>query len=104
MPEDVPQDGGLEECADFVLDGSDGFAHEAGIPGLEFHFPELLDKGIADLFDDPSAVGGIDEHAVHPEEGSVLTVEQSGNAVVQDVGHARPPRVAPDGFEGINDA
>lgn len=104
LPEDVANDGGGEQGTDFVLNRGDGFAHKTGIVASEFLFPELADEGVSDLLDDPTTIVGINEHPVHAEQGSVLAVEQSGDTVIEYVLHTRPPRVAPDGFERLDDA
>ena len=64
----------------------------------------MFDEGIPDLIDHPAPVGGIDQHPIHPEEGSVLTIKQGGDAVMQNVGHPGTPRITPNRLEGIHDA
>ena len=85
--------------------GDDGFL---SLPAATLHagaehggeFGESPPAGVP-LFEPPD---GFHEHPVHSEQGSVVAVEEGCDAVVQDVGHARAPAFAPDGFEGIHDA
>ncbi len=104
LADDVAQDGGEQQLADFVLDRCDGLALEAGVPAFVFVLPEVAQERIVHLLDHPAAVDGIGEQAVHAEQGGVGAMRQRGNGIVQDVFHARPPGVRPEVLEGTHDA
>ena len=81
----------VEEGAAIFLNRCDGFTHEARVVAREFVRPKIADERIFDLPDDPRAIVGVGEHAIHAEQGSVLTVEQGDEGVVVvGVGHRHP--------------
>lgn len=104
LAKNVPDRRVHQELADFVLNRCDGFADEARIVAGEFLRPEFAHERVINLAHDPRAIFRVGEHPVHPEQGSILAIEQGEEGVVEDVFHARPPRIAPDALEGGDDA
>lgn len=104
LTDDVANDGGEEQLACFVLDGSDSLAHEARLPSLVFVFPEIPQEGIVDLVDHPAAIGLVCEQAVEPQKGGVWAMRQGCDGVVQDVFQPWPPTVLPKALERTHNA
>lgn len=104
LADDIADDRGEEQLAGLVLDRSDGFPLEAGIPAFVFVLPEVAEEGIVDLIHDPSAIGRVGEQSVESEQGGVRAMRQRGDGIVQDVFEPRPPAFMPQAFEGAHDA
>lgn len=104
LAKNVSNNGIEEKLPELVLNRNDGLAAEArfvaGILGL----PKRADERVFELADNPGPIVIIGEQSVDAKQGSVCTIEQGRDGVVEDVFQARPPRVAPDAFEGADDA
>ena len=85
-----------EECSPLVLDRRDRFAAEAVVPAGEGLFPVRPDDGVGDAADDRAAEVRFDQQSLQAQERCARSLQQSQQAVSEDVFHARAPAIGED--------
>ncbi len=98
-------DGGVcDERPDFV-EGREGALPLFALRHVlrKIGFPEIPHCRIADVPEDAVAVRLTGDEKLEPNEGAARHIEEGGNARVEEHLKLRPPAVAPDAFEGIDD-
>ncbi len=99
LSNDVADQGIGNELADLVLNRGSRFGGEfVGVLG-KFLRPEGPNFGIFDLFYDRFAVVFFRQHPVDPQKRRTRNLQKGQNRIVENVLHARRPRVDPDFFE-----